>query len=189
MRHRRTRGSICGIWRSEDPKKVPRNWCAPLPTKPGPARASRLNAQVGQARLAMGRGWGWGSVLADASRAITLTPLPSPPPPELGFTRVRHLVRPKSDISDFGWGREHTEFAARWEARDFCRERAQRISRLPGSQGGRERIEPAAPARSIAGERSRRPGGATMPRARNHRPRRPRSPPRRQRAAAPHRPR
>ncbi len=28
-----------------------------------------------------------------------------PPPSELGFTRVRHLTWPKSDISDFGWGR------------------------------------------------------------------------------------
>ena len=32
----------------------------PLPTKPGLARVSRLSAQVGQARLAVGRGWGEG---------------------------------------------------------------------------------------------------------------------------------
>src|SRR5205807_1956148 len=33
---------------------------APLPTKPGLARVSHDSAQVGQARLAVGRGWGWG---------------------------------------------------------------------------------------------------------------------------------
>jgi O-acetyl-ADP-ribose deacetylase (regulator of RNase III) len=30
-------------------------------------------------------------------------PIPTSPP-ELGFTRVRHIKWPKSDISDFGWG-------------------------------------------------------------------------------------
>jgi hypothetical protein len=29
----------------------------------------------------------------------------APSPSELGFTRVRHLNRPKSDKSDFGWER------------------------------------------------------------------------------------
>jgi hypothetical protein len=61
----------------------------------------------------VGRGWGWGSVLEDTPCATTTTPLPSPPPPELGFTRVRHFKMPKSDKSDFGWGREQTELAAR----------------------------------------------------------------------------
>src|SRR6478735_10434042 len=34
--------------------------CSP-PHETGPARVSRLSAQVGQARLVVGRGWGWGS--------------------------------------------------------------------------------------------------------------------------------
>ena len=36
----------------------------------------------------------------------------APSPTELGFTRVRDLKRPKSDKSDFGWEREHTEIVA-----------------------------------------------------------------------------
>src|SRR5262245_58490892 len=60
-------------------------------------------------------GEGLGVGVSDCGTAVAkrITPLPSPPPPELGFTRVRHLKRPKSDKSDFGWGREHTESAAR----------------------------------------------------------------------------
>ena len=42
-------------------QNIQRTRCAPLPTKPGPARVSCLSAQVGQARLVVGRGWGWGS--------------------------------------------------------------------------------------------------------------------------------
>ena len=56
----------------------------------------------------------------------------SPPrePQELGFTRVRHLKWPKSDKSDFGWGGEHTEQAAR--------------GLTPGAQGNEAVSEPAA---------------------------------------------
>src|SRR5262245_50168581 len=60
-----------------------------------------------------GEGLGVGVVRRGICVPYRITPLPSPPPPELGFTRVRHFKRPKSDTSDFGWGREPTEFAAR----------------------------------------------------------------------------
>src|SRR5215831_10135926 len=50
-----------------------------------------------------------GSQSRPAGSRLGLLPLPT----ELGFTRVRHLKRPKSDKSDFGWERESTELAAR----------------------------------------------------------------------------
>jgi 3-methylcrotonyl-CoA carboxylase alpha subunit len=58
-----------------------------------------------------GEGLGVGVGVVDENRPTT-TPLPNPPPPELGSTRVRHSMWPKSDKSDFGWGREPTETAA-----------------------------------------------------------------------------
>src|SRR4051812_7884648 len=58
-RRRLVRCEAARSW-SGRPLEVPHIRCAPLPTKPGLARVSRMSAQVGQARLAVGRGWGWG---------------------------------------------------------------------------------------------------------------------------------
>jgi PQQ-dependent catabolism-associated beta-propeller protein len=44
-----------------------------------------------------------GSAASSPGRCAQCAHIPTSPP-ELGFTRVRHLKWPKSDISDFGWG-------------------------------------------------------------------------------------
>ena len=58
-------------------------------------------------------------------------PTPDPSPPELGSTRVRHVNLPKSDESDFGWGGERAEPAARSGTHSPNRAPSLDLSQLP----------------------------------------------------------
>jgi heme exporter protein A len=67
----------------------PRAQSASSPPEPGPAQVPQVdNAQVGQARLAMGEDWGGGASLGD-SISPTATPTPDPSPQGGGEKDVR----------------------------------------------------------------------------------------------------
>jgi hypothetical protein len=59
-------------------------------------------------------------------------PIPTSPR-ELGFTRVRHIKWPKSDISDFGWGEVKSGCVNLVETRSKTSEYAIALSEMHGN--------------------------------------------------------